>query len=188
MTDMVTTTEAISPDTSYIGSLRRGLTPQGLDALPAHDRQRLLDDLAALGTTPEALLREPGGVLGPRLTATVDLAWIDGTHTTLHTDLPPSAEELVHWAHLRPDDTARSYMAMNHILAHTFGPGLLPARLASPVAGSFAQRLVNIYARVLRGEVVSAAYRAKTGRERQGRPRRMLRPIDAPISARTNVV
>lgn len=163
MTATVTTTAANSPDTSYIGSLRRGLTPQGLDALPAHDRQRLHDDLTALGTTPEALLRDPGGVLGPVLTTTVDLTWSDGTRIALRTDLPSTVAEMVRVAELHPDDTAPTHVAMNHILTHTFGPGPLPTRLASQVTWNFAQRLVNIYARFLRGEELPAAYRAQTG-------------------------
>lgn len=163
MTVTMTTTEETLTDTSYIGSLRRGLTPQGLDALPAHERHRLLDDLFALGTTPAALLREPGGVFGPPcITPLVDLAWRDGTHIVLRTDLPSTVKELVRVADLRPENTARTHAAMNHILAHTFGPGPLPTRLASDVTWNFAQRLVNIYARFLRGEELPAAHQSHT--------------------------
>jgi hypothetical protein len=157
------TTAQITPDTSYMGKLRRSLTPQGLDSLPAEDRQRLVEDLAALGTTPAELLREEGGVFGPVLMTTVDLAWSDGAVIELRTDLPPSVEEMVRVANLHTNDTALSYVAMNHILAHTFGSGPLPARLADLVGGSFAQRLVAVYARFLRGEELPSAYRSRTG-------------------------
>src|SRR5581483_5483953 len=135
---VVAATTAVNPtDSSYIGSLRRGLTPHGLDALSAQERHRLLDDLFALGTTPAALLREPGGVLGPCSTPMVDLAWRDGTHIMLRTDLPSPAQEVVRFADLRPENTARTHVAMNHILAHTFGPGPLPTRLVSDVTWNF---------------------------------------------------
>jgi hypothetical protein len=148
-------------DTSYIGHLRRGLTPIAIDALPPEDRQRLMEDLAALGATPDELLREEGGVLGPVLTTTVELTWSDSAMIELRTDLPPQVEEMVRLADLHASDTTLSYVAMNHILAHTFGNGPLPARLADLIGGAFAHDLARVYARLLRGEELPSAYRSK---------------------------
>jgi hypothetical protein len=150
-------------DTSYIAHLRRGLAPAALDALPPADRQRLLGDLAALGTTPDALLREEGGVLGPIITPVVELTWSDGAIIVLRTDLSPEVEATALLADRHAGDPARSYVAMNHILAHTFGAGPLPARLADLIGGSFAHDLVGVYARLLRGEELPTAYDPRIG-------------------------